>query len=108
MTNEQRDELLISLSKGLTNLQGSLNDLRTELTAKIEDVREELTLTRNELKEEILQVAKNNSEELKKEIIFNNVGIQDMAHDFYDRYKKLEHRVDQHDIEINNINTKLA
>ena len=31
MTNNQRDELLISLSKGLNNLQNSFNDFRIEV-----------------------------------------------------------------------------
>ena len=35
MTNEQRDELLISMAKGLNNLQGAFNDFRIEIKAEL-------------------------------------------------------------------------
>ncbi|MBR0427006.1 MAG: hypothetical protein IJK18_02230 [Clostridia bacterium] len=35
MTNEQRDELLISIAKGLNNLQGAFNDFRVEIKAEL-------------------------------------------------------------------------
>ena len=34
MTNNQRDELLISLAKGVNNLQSAFNDFRTEVRAE--------------------------------------------------------------------------
>ena len=43
MTNEQRDELLISLAKGLNNLQQSFNDFRKEIKEEINSVKRELT-----------------------------------------------------------------
>ena len=46
MTDEQRDELLLSLAKGLNNLQCSFNDFRveikTELNTKIDSVEQKL------------------------------------------------------------------
>ena len=35
MTNEQRDELLITIAKGLNNLQGAFNDFRVEIRAEL-------------------------------------------------------------------------
>ena len=35
MTNEQRDELLISMAKGLNNLQCAFNDFRVEIRAEL-------------------------------------------------------------------------
>ena len=35
MTNEQRDELLISIAKGLNNLQGAFNDFRVEIKTEL-------------------------------------------------------------------------
>ena len=35
MTNDQRDELLITIAKGLNNLQGAFNDFRVEIRAEL-------------------------------------------------------------------------
>ena len=112
MTNEQRDELLVSLSKGLNNLQGSLNDFRSELKSDINNVNQSLNAkidqTAKELRQEIREVAENASKEIKKEIEFNNFGITEMAHDLFDREKALERRIDKHDVEIRKLKEKLA
>ena len=46
MTNEQRDELLISIVKSLNNLQNSFNDFRKE-------IKEELDTKLNALEERL-------------------------------------------------------
>ena len=43
MNNAQRDDLLISLAKGLNNMQESLNDFRKEFNVKIDSVDQRLT-----------------------------------------------------------------
>ena len=67
MTDEQRDDLLISMAKGLTNLQGSVDDLRKEVKAvdlKLDKRTEEL---RDEIKAVDLKLDKR-TEELRDEI----------------------------------------
>ena len=35
MTNKERDELLITLAKGITNIQESVNSLRSEFKSEL-------------------------------------------------------------------------
>ena len=43
MNNVQRDDLMLSLVKGLYNLQESLNDFRKDVNSKIDFVEQKLT-----------------------------------------------------------------
>ena len=65
MTNAQRDELLISMAKGLNNLQESLNDTRKELKAEIKQSAED---TKAILREEIKQSAEDTKATLRNEL----------------------------------------
>ena len=58
MTNAQRDELLISLSKGLNNLQESFNDFRKEIKEEIDSVKSELDERINDVKKENQEIKK--------------------------------------------------
>ena len=42
MTETQRDELLLSLAKGLNNLQCSFNDFRVEIKTELKEVEQRL------------------------------------------------------------------
>ena len=42
MTDAQRDELLLSLAKGLNNLQCSFNDIRVEIKTELKEVEQRL------------------------------------------------------------------
>ena len=57
MTDEQRDELLLSLAKGLNNLQCSFNDFRveikTELNTKIDSVEKKIDSVEQKLNAKI-------------------------------------------------------
>ena len=57
MTDEQRDELLLSLAKGLNNLQCSFNDFRveikTELNTKIDSVKKKIDSVEQKLNAKI-------------------------------------------------------
>ncbi len=53
MTNNQRDELLISLSKGLNNLQCNFNDFRTEIKTEINQVETRLNKKFDGLTQEV-------------------------------------------------------
>ena len=107
MTDEQRDELLLSLAKGLNNLQCSFNDFRveikTELNTKIDSVEKKIDSVEQKLNakidsveqklndkidnvhisfnQKLEEVAKNSREEIKQAIDFNNKGIIEMFKD---------------------------
>ena len=140
MTNQQRDDLLINLSKGLNNLQESLNQFRVEhkkdiesvnskitavdlklektaedLRAEIKAVDSKLDKTAEDLRAEIKAVdskldrtAEDLKLEIKKAIDFNNTGIIEIVHDIWAHEKKIDKRLDNHDIEIRKLNSKLA
>ena len=121
MTDEQRDELLLSLAKGLNNLQCSFNDFRveikTELNTKIDSVEKKIDSVEQKLNakidnvqisfnQKLEEVAKNSSEEIKQAIDFNNKGIIEMFKDIWQSNKVFNKRLNQHDIEIKKLKAK--
>ena len=56
MTNNQRDELLISISKGLNNLQCNFNDFRTEIKTELNQVETRLNKKFDGLTQEVLDL----------------------------------------------------
>ena len=108
MTDEQRDELLLSLAKGLNNLQCSFHDFRveikTELNTKIDSVEQKLNAKIDSVEQKLNdkidnvhisfnqkleEVAKNSREEIKQAIDFNNKGIIEMLKDIWQSNKVL-------------------
>ena len=114
MTDEQRDELLLSLAKGLNNLQCSFNDFRveikTELNTKIDSVEQKLNDKIDNVhisfNQKLEEVAKNSREEIKQDIDFNNKGIIEMFKDIWQSNKVFNKRLNQHDIEIKKLKAK--
>ena len=125
MTDEQRDELLLSLAKGLNNLQCSFNDFRveikTELNTKIDSVEQKLNAKIDSVEQKLNdkidnvqisfnqkleEVAKNSREEIKQAIYFNNKGIIEMFKDIWQSNKVFNKRLNQHDIEIKKLKAK--
>ena len=125
MTDEQRDELLLSLAKGLNNLQCSFNDFRveikTELNTKIDSVEQKLNAKIDSVEQKLNdkidnvqisfnqkleEVAKNSREEIKQAIDFNNKGIIEMFKDIWQSNKVFNKRLNQHDIEIKKLKAK--
>ena len=125
MTDEQRDELLLSLAKGLNNLQCSFNDFRveikTELNNKIDSVEQKLNAKIDSVEQKLNdkidnvhisfnqkleEVAKNSREEIKQAIDFNNKGIIEMFKDIWQSNKVFNKRLNQHDIEIKKLKAK--
>ena len=132
MTDEQRDELLLSLAKGLNNLQCSFNDFRveikTELNTKIDSVEKKIDSVEQKLNakidsveqklndkidnvqisfnQKLEEVAKNSREEIKQAIDFNNKGIIEMFKDIWQSNKVFNKRLNQHDIEIKKLKAK--
>ena len=81
MTNAERDEILITLVKGVNSLQitvsdilknmatkEDLKDLKNEMLNKIDETKEELRAEMNETKEELRAEMNENKEELRTEI----------------------------------------
>lgn len=132
MTDKQRDELLLSLAKGLNNLQCSFNDFRveikTELNTKIDSVEKKIDSVEQKLNakidsveqklndkidnvqisfnQKLEEVAKNSREEIKQAIDFNNKGIIEMFKDIWQSNKVFNKRLNQHDIEIKKLKAK--
>ena len=125
MTDEQRDELLLSLAKGLNNLQCSFNDFRveikTELNTKIDSVEQKLNAKIDSVEQKLNdkidnvqisfnqkleEVAKNSREDIKQAIDFNNKGIIEMFKDIWQSNKVFNKRLNQHDIEIKKLKAK--
>ena len=157
MTNEQRDELLISIAKGLNNLQGAFNDFRVEIktelntkvnaldqkfTSKIDALDQKFTNKidaldqridtlekdnvqiksdiktlgkKNEslhkdniqIKSDISALAKSQSE-FRKETEANFKALPEIIRDIYKtNYETAEH-LKKHDIEIQELQSKLA
>ncbi len=64
MTNKERDEILISLVKGLNNLQVTVNEMRTEMKNMVTKEEFELRISKLATKEEISKLA--TKEEISK------------------------------------------
>ena len=132
MTDAQRDELLLSLAKGLNNLQCSFNDFRveikTELNTKIDSVEKKIDSVEQKINakidsveqklnakidnvqisfnQKLEEVAKKSREEIKQAIDFNNKGIIEMFKDIWQSNKVFNKRLNQHDIEIKKLKAK--
>ena len=121
MTDAQRDELLLSLAKGLNNLQCSFNDFRVEIKTELKEVEQRLNEKIDNVEQKLNdkidnvqisfnlkleEVAKNSKEEIKQSIDFNNKGIIEMFKDIWQSNKVFNKRLNQHDIEIKKIKSK--
>ena len=123
MNNAQRDDLLLSLAKGLNNLQESLNEFRKEVNNKfdyfekkydnkIDSVEQKLNdkidSVNSDLSEKIDNLTKdhedfkNETKDTFKELIGINRDV------FNSVYFETKNRLDQHDIEIDELKKKLA
>lgn len=125
MTNEQRDELLISMAKGLNNLQGAFNDFRIEIKAelntKIDALDKKFTdkfdaldqrvgnLEKDnaQIKSDIKELAKNQAE-FREETKVNIEAASEIIRDIYKTNYETTQHLKRHDIEIQELQSKLA
>ena len=125
MTNEQRDELLISMAKGLNNLQGAFNDFRIEIKAelntKIDALDKKFTdkfdaldqrvgnLEKDnaQIKSDIKELAKNQAE-FREETKANIEAASEIIRDIYKTNYETTQHLKRHDIEIQKLQSKLA
>ena len=64
MTNKERDEILLTLVKGVNNIQGTINEMRTEMKNMVTKEEFELRISKLATKEEISKLA--TKEEISK------------------------------------------
>ena len=150
MTNEQRDELLISIAKGLNNLQGAFNDFRVEIkaelntkvdaldkkfTSKIDALDQKFTAKIDaldqrvgnlekdnvqiksdlsnlekdnaQIKSDIKELAKNQAE-FREETKVNIEAASEIIRDIYKTNYETTQHLKRHDIEIQELQSKLA
>ena len=128
MTDEQRDELLISIVKCLNNFQNSFNDCRKEikeeLNSRIDEVVREnqeikkhvsdnkksidaLVKENQEIKKSIDALVKEN-QEIKKYVSDNEKGIVEIVKDYNRHNYEVDKHLEKHDREIEYLKSKLA
>ena len=146
MTNEQRDELLISMAKGLNNLQGAFNDFRIEIKAELNtkidaldkkftdkfdaldqrvgnlekdnvQIKSDLSnlvqrvgnLEKDnaQIKSDIKELAKNQAE-FREETKANIEAASEIIRDIYKTNYETTQHLKRHDIEIQELQSKLA
>ena len=123
MTNKERDEILLTLVKGLNNLQGTVNEMRTEMKNMVTKEEFELRISKLATKEEISKLATKEEisklatkeemykkiDECKEEIRAEVVeAIKEASHISYDRYIKLKNRITVNENDIKDIKLAIA
>ena len=135
MTNQERDEVLVSLVKSVSNLQITVNEMRNEMKnmATKEDLKKFATkedlkncATKEDLKncatkDDLKSFAtKDDIKDLKNEminrmdeqdnLIRNEVvdAIKELSHISYDRYVELKQRIISNEKDIENIKLAIA
>ena len=125
MTDEQRDELLISIVKGLNNLQNSFNDFRKEikeeLNTRIDSVKTEFNGRIDEVVKENQEIKKyvsdnkksidalvKENQEIKKYVSDNEKGIVEIVKDYNRHNYEVDKHLEKHDREIEYLKSKLA
>ena len=125
MTDEQRDELLISIVKGLNNLQNSFNDFRKEikeeLNTRIDSVKTEFNGRIGEVVKENQEIKKyvsdnkksidalvKENQEIKKYVSDNEKGIVEIVKDYNRHNYEVDKHLEKHDREIEYLKSKLA
>ena len=124
MTNKERDEMLITLAKGVNNLQITVNEIRTEMKnmATKEEIsklatKEELKEIKNEmkslatkkelkeLKDEMIKKIDESKNEIRAEVV---EAIKEASHISYDRYIELKNRIIVNENDIKEIKLAIA
>ena len=130
MTNKERDEILLTLVKGVNSLQVTVNDMRAEMKnfvtkeefeSKIGKLATKEEISKLATKEEISKLAtKEELKELKDEMIKkideskNEIraevveAIKEASHISYDRYIELKNRIAINEKDIKEIKLAIA
>lgn len=121
MTNKERDEILLTLVKGVNSLQVTVNDMRAEMKNFVTKEEFESKIGKLATKEEISKLAtKEELKELKDEMIKkideskNEIraevveAIKEASHISYDRYIELKNRIAINEKDIKEIKLAIA
>ena len=114
MTNNERDEILISLVKGLNNLQVIVNEMRTEMKNMVTKEEFELRISKLATKEEISNFVTKEEMNAKfdeqKALIQSEVvdAIKELSQISYERYIELKERIISNENEIKVIKLAIA
>ena len=125
MTNAERDEILMTLLKGVNSLQITVNEIRTEMKtmATKEELKEAVSklATKEELKEAVSKLATkeelknlknemiNKIDESKKEIRAEVVdALKEFSQISYERYDELKKRIISNENDIKEIKLAIA
>ncbi|MBR0428373.1 MAG: hypothetical protein IJK18_09305 [Clostridia bacterium] len=117
MTNQERDEILVSVVKSVNNLQITVNEMRNEMKnmATKEDLKRFATkedLKRFATKEELKDLRNEmiNKMDEQNNLIRNEVvdAIKELSHISYDRYVELKQRIISNEKDIENIKLAIA
>ena len=119
MTNKERDEILISLVKGLNSLQNTVNEMRTEMKnmATKEEIRKFATkedlkkfATKEDLKKFATKDEMNARFDEQTALIRSEVveAIKELSQISYERYIELKERIISNENEIKVIKLAIA
>ena len=132
MTNKERDEILLTLVKGLNDLQRIVNEIRNEMNNMVTKEEFELRISKLATKEEISKLATKEEisklatkeeisklatkeemykkiDECKEEIRAEVVeAIKEASHISYDRYIELKKRITMNENDIKDIKLAIA
>ena len=114
MTNKERDEILLTLVKGLNDLQITVNEIRNEMNNMVTKEEFELRISKLATKEEISKLATKEEliekiDEAKNEIRAEVVeAIKEASHISYDRYIELKNRITVNEKDIKEIKVSIA
>ena len=132
MTNKERDEILLTLVKGLNDLQGTVNEMRTEMKNMVTKEEFELRISKLATKEELSNLATKEEisklatkeeisklatkeemykkiDECKEEIRAEVVeAIKESSRISYDRYIELKNRITVNEKDIKEIKLAIA
>ena len=112
MTNAERDEILMTLLKGVNSLQITVNEIRTEMKtmATKEELKEAVSklATKEELKN-LKNEMINKIDESKKEIRAEVVdALKEFSQISYERYDELKKRIISNENDIKEIKLAIA
>lgn len=108
MTEQDKDEILVSLVKGVNSLQITVNEIRSEMKnmATKEDLKRFATKEDlKDLKNEMITRMDEQDNLIRCEVVD---AIKELSHISYDRYVELKQRIISNEKDIENIKLAIA
>ena len=112
MTNKERDEILLTLVKGVNNIQGTINEMRTEMKNMVTKEEFELRISKlatkeelKELKDEMIKKIDESKDEIRAEVVD---AIKVVSQTSYEKYDELKRRIISNEKDIKEIKLAIA